>query len=64
MAALTANPTAVDDDDIFLGKLFGFAHTRRRLFPSLVHVTGRGEGMTKDGEDKEGFCSLYMLSLG
>ena len=28
MAALTANPTTMDDDDIFLGKFLGFVQYR------------------------------------
>jgi hypothetical protein len=48
MAALTANPTTVDDDDIFLGKLLGFVRSPQNL-SEPEHGPERGEGMTKDG---------------
>jgi hypothetical protein len=45
MAALTANPTTVDDDDIFLGKFLGFVQYR---------LLGRGpDVVTRGGEQYE-----------
>jgi hypothetical protein len=57
MAALTANPTTVDDDDIFLGKLLGFVQYR-----SL----GRCPDFFSRGEQTgtpDGFLQLFQYEL-
>lgn len=54
MAALTANPTAVDDDDIFLGKLLGFVQYR-----SL----GRGPDFVSRGGGQTGTAEFFYSCL-